>query len=238
MGCVAYALALVATAPAGLLDAELDSVSGGRLRLSGANGSLWSGAGRLEMRAKGSRVLAGQDLRWRFLPGRLLRAALAFEFDLGNGQNFVLAIAPGQVEVVGVQLNLPATALAALQPKLAPLQLTGEMLLRVERLVASPRGWTGNATLHWRHAGSALTRVSPLGDYELRFTGDGGAAQLKLTTVQGPLRLEGKGSVVQGGALAFVVGARIDPDFRAALEPLLRLIAVERGDGGFELKLS
>jgi len=238
IGLAAYAGALLATAPARLLDAGMNSASSGSLRLSEAQGSLWSGAGRLEMRTAGGRSLLGQGLRWRLLPGQLLQAKLAFEVQLERGARpFVLALSSGRFEVVGADFNLPAAALAAAQPKLAPLQLTGDVSLRIKQLAIAPEGWTGNATLQWRHAGSALTQVSPLGDYELQLAGEGAAARVSLVTLQGPLQLEGKGSLSQGGKLAFTAIGRIDPNFRALLEPLLRLIAVDRGDGSFEFQL-
>ena len=95
----------------------------------------------------------------------------------------------------------------------------------------------GGATLQWRGAGSALTPVAPLGDYELRLDGSGTAVRASLRTLVGPLRLEGSGSWTPGASPAFLGTARVAPEFRVQLEPLLRLIAVERGDGSFELQL-
>ena len=95
----------------------------------------------------------------------------------------------------------------------------------------------GNATLQWRGAGSAFTRVSPLGDYELRFEGEGAAVRASLRTLQGPLQLDGQGSWTSGGNPAFLGTARVPPQQRQQLAPLLRMIAVERGEGSFELQL-
>jgi len=44
-GLGVYAAALVALAPASLIDARLEQASGGRLRLAEAQGSLWAGSG-------------------------------------------------------------------------------------------------------------------------------------------------------------------------------------------------
>jgi len=238
LGLAAYAGALLVTAPAGLLDAGFNSASNGSLRLTEAQGGLWSGAGRLEMRAANGRALVNQGLRWRLLPGQLLQAKLAFELQLElSAQAFVLSLGSRGIEVVGADINLPAAALAAAQPKLMPLQLTGDVSLRIKQLAIASGDWTGAVTLQWRHAGSALTQVYPLGDYELQLAGEGSAAQVSLVTLHGPLQLDGKGSLSQGGKLAFTAFARIDPNFRTSLEPLLRLIAVERSDGSFELQL-
>lgn len=238
LGLIAYAGAMLLTAPAGLLDAGLNSASNGSLRLSEAQGGLWSGAGRLEMRAATGRALVGEGLRWRLLPGQLLQGKLAFELQLEHSARaFVLSLGSRRIEVAGADINLPAAALSAVQPKLVPLQLTGELSLRIKQLAIVSGGWTGAMTLQWRHAGSALTQVYPLGDYELELAGEGSAAQIKLLTLRGPLQLDGKGSLGQDGKLAFSAVARIEPNSRALLEPLMRLIAVERGDGSFELQL-
>jgi len=79
--------------------------------------------------------------------------------------------------------------------------------------------------------------VSPLGDYELRLEGEGPAGRATLHTLQGPLRLDGKGSWMHGDSPAFLAMARVPPQHQQQLAPLLRLIAVERGDGSFELQL-
>ncbi len=51
VGLAAYLLGLLVYAPATLVDAVLGRVSDGRLRLAEASGTLWSGAGLIEIRA-------------------------------------------------------------------------------------------------------------------------------------------------------------------------------------------
>ena len=236
--CAAYAVALLVLAPAGMLDLGLDGVSGGRLRLLEADGSLWSGAGRLEMRTAGGRALVAQGLRWYWLPTHLTQGRLAFELQLDYGERpFVLSLGVGQMDLTGLAVSLPAKVLGALQAKLSPLQLSGDVVLGVKEMAVTRAGWSGSATLHWRHAGSALTPVFPLGDYELHLLGEGAMTRIKLVTLQGPLQLDGAGSLIHEGKLAFSATARITAEFRSQLAPLMRLIAVERGDGSFEIQL-
>jgi general secretion pathway protein N len=96
----------------------------------------------------------------------------------------------------------------------------------------------GTATLQWRDAGSVITPISPLGDYELRLDGEGATVHANLRTIQGPLRLEGKGSWANGDHPVFLATARIPARHQQQLEPLLRLIAVEHGEGSIELQLN
>lgn len=235
----AYALGLAATAPATLFDAALRSASEGGLRLAEARGTLWSGTGRIEARDASRRGGVAKALAWRFVPQSLLRARAEFEIGTDeSSRRFLVAIAPSRIEIADADVILPAELLGLAVPKLAPLRLAGELTLRVARLSIADRGGVqGGATLQWRGAGSALTPVAPLGDYELRLEGSGTAVRASLRTLAGPLRLEGSGSWTPGANPAFLGTARVAPEYRMQLEPLLRLIAVERGDGSFELQL-
>jgi general secretion pathway protein N len=92
--------------------------------------------------------------------------------------------------------------------------------------------------LRWRGAGSALTRVAPLGDYEVRFKASGPAVQAVLSTLEGPVRLDGNASWSNGSAPTFLATATVPPQQQDQLAPLFRLIAIERGAGLFELSSS
>ena len=237
-GLGAYALGLIATAPATLIDARLERASEGRLRLAEARGTLWSGTGQIEIRDANRRSGIAKNIAWRVLPAYLLRGKLQYEVALDHAiKHFPVTISLSRIEVADADINLPAAALGLGVPKLVPLGLTGDILLHVARLASGRSAIQGNATLQWYAAGSAYTPVSPLGDYELRFEGDGSAVRASLRTLQGPLQLDGQGSWTSGRNLVFQGTARIPPQHQQQLAPLLRLIAIERGEGSFELQL-
>ena len=234
----AYALGLVVTAPASLIDSGLQQATEGRLRLTDTRGTLWSGTGQLEMRDRMQRTAVAKSIAWRMLPIYFLRGQLQVEVVLDQAaKQFPVTISLSRIEVADADINLPAAALSLGEPKLAPLGLTGDVLLHVTRLALGRNAIKGNATLQWRGAGSAFTRVSPLGDYELRFEGEGATVRASLRTLQGPLQLDGQGSWTRGGSPVFLGTARVPPQQRQQLDPLLRMIAVERGEGNFELQL-
>ncbi|MGH8768079.1 MAG: type II secretion system protein N [Burkholderiales bacterium] len=238
IGLGAYALALIATAPATLVDAGLQRASHGRLRLAEAQGTLWSGSGQIEIRDAGGRIGVAKSLAWRFLPESLLRGRLVCEVELDqSARRFPVTISLSRIEIANAEISLPATVLGLGVPKLAPLGLTGDVRLRVASLSIERKEMQGNATLQWRDAGSVLTPISPLGDYELRLDGEGATVHAYLRTIQGPLRLEGKGSWANGNHPVFLATARVPAQHQQQLAPLLRLIAVERGEGSFELVL-
>jgi general secretion pathway protein N len=238
LGLGAYALGLIVTAPASLIDAGLEQASGGSLRLAEAQGTLWSGTGQIELRDRMRRTGVAKSIAWQVLPAYLLRGQLRCEVGLDHAaKHFPVTISLAGIEVADADIDLPAAALGVGVPKLAPLGLTGDVLLHVARLAFGRSAVRGNATLQWRAAGSAFTRVSPLGDYELRLDGEGAALHATLRTLRGPLQLDGNGSWTTGGNPAFLGTARIAPEYLQQLAPLLRMIAVERGEGRFELQL-
>jgi general secretion pathway protein N len=238
IGAVVYALALVATAPATLIDANLQSASHGRLRLAEARGTLWRGSGRIEIRGADGRTGVGRNVAWRILPESLWHRRLVYDAGLGQAAGrFPVMLSFSRVELTNADASLPAAVLGLAVPRLAPLGLTGEVLIHVGRLSFAGGEMEGKATLRWRAAGSALTPLSPLGEYELSLDGGGAMLHASLSTLSGPLRLDGEGSWKQGDNVAFLATARVPPQHREQLAPLLRLIAVENGKGVFELQL-
>ena len=112
------------------------------------------------------------------------------------------------------------------------------MLVHVAQLSLASDEMEGHATLRWRAAGSALTPLSPLGEYEVRLDGADAKVHALLEHALGAAAARRQG-IVAGRATA----SRSSPRraFRrstsAQLAPLLRLIAVENGKGIFELQL-
>lgn len=239
LGLGAFAAALVAFAPATLIDARLERASEGRLRLAEARGSLWSGAGWIEIRDAQGRAGVAKRLAWRVLPGSLLRARLVAEVELDHAARpFPVTISLSRIEIADAGVSVPAAALGLGIPRIAPLRLTGDVLLDIPHLSVERGRMDGEATLKWRAAGSALTSISPLGDYEVRFKAVGPAVHAALRTLEGPLQLEGKGTWSDGAPPSYLVTARVPAQHREQLAPLLGLIAVERGAGWFELSSS
>ncbi len=237
-GIVAYILALIATAPATLADAGLQRVSDGRLRIAEARGTLWSGTGQLEIRDAGGHTGMAKRLAWRLQPDASLPARITYEVELDSPPRpFTVTAFWSQIGIEHADISLPALALGLGLAKLAPLELTGEMNLRISNLFIGRNTTRGSAVLQWRAAGSALSPVSPLGDYELRLEGQDSGARATLHTLEGPLQLDGQASWASGSKPVFQVTAHVPSQFQQRLAPFLRLIAVERGEGRFDLQL-
>jgi general secretion pathway protein N len=236
-GIIVYLAAIITTAPSTLIDAGLQRVTDERLRLAEAQGTLWSGNGQLEVHAKNGQSIARQ-LKWRILPVMLLRGRLTAEVMLGrDGGHFPVTLSRAGIELANVDLTLPAAAFGLGIPELAALGFTGELSIHVANLSLSRDSIHGSALLQWHAAGSTLTTVSPLGDYKIEFEADGERVQYFLSTIEGPLRLDGRGSWTHGSNHVFRGTAFVPDEYTQRLNPLLRLIAIERGEGRFELQL-
>lgn len=237
-GVGVYAIALIAMAPATLADLALRQATGERMRLAGARGTLWSGSGQVEVRDAMGRTALSKPLAWRLRPSHALHGELASELVLQPGSPPAWLIATwAKLELADAELSVPGAALALASPTLAALEPMGNVRLIVPSLSLERGATRGNATLRWLSAGSARAPVFPLGDYEVRIEAKGAAAAGTLTTLRGPLQLRGEGSWSNGRAPVIAAVAEVPGELREQLAPFLRLIAVERGDGSFELQL-
>ena len=238
IGLGIYAGALVVQAPATLVDAGLQRASSGRLRLAQAQGTIWAGAGLIEIRDAGSRNAIAENIAWRVMPESMWRGRLVCEIGLERtARHFPLSASLSKIEIADAEIDLPAEALAFAEPRLKPLRLSGDVLLHAANLSIGRDGMLGNATLQWRSAGSAFSPVSPIGSYELRLDGQGNTVHATLSTLQGPLQLDGSGSWTTGRNPEFQATVRVPPQYQEQFAPLLRLISVQREEGRFELQL-
>jgi general secretion pathway protein N len=238
LGVAAYAGALVAMAPATLIDWALARESASRVRLTTAEGTVWSGSGFVEIRDAKQRARAAKRVAWRVAPTALLRGALAIEATTSDSRTPISITATfSRVEIANAELSLPAGVLGLAAPKLEPLELTGNLSLQIARLTLADGDVHGNARAQWRAAGSSLTKLSPLGSYELEFMPEGAGLRATLRTLDGPLALEGAGSWTKQKGPAFRATAEVASSHREALAPVLRLVAIERGPGRFDLEL-
>lgn len=233
----AYVLFLLVLAPASLLDAGLQHATDGRLRLAQAQGTLWSGTGVLEIRSATGRDGVGKNLAWVLQPRSLPRGRLEFAVNLDHrAPPFPLHLSAGGIELSNMDFTLPASTLGIAVPRIAPIGLRGDLAVHVTKFSSLDDSLSAHAVVTWKDASSALTSVAPLGTYQLLIDGNDGLLAAVLQTNSGPLQLQGTGSWRGSGPLMLSATARVDAQHRAQLAPLLRLIAIERGNGDFDLQ--
>lgn len=235
----AYIAFLLALAPASLLDDPLRDVTDGRLRLTQAQGTLWSGNGQLEFRHRNGQRAAGMDLSWALQPRALWRGRLDYAVAIDHAaKRFPVRLSPRGLELSDVDLTLPASVLGVAAPRLAALGLKGDVIVHIAKFARRGDAIAADAMVTWKDASSAVTAIAPLGTYELRVNSVGAVLQASLRTRGGPLHLDGSGSWRGGASPALAATARVDPRYHAQLAPLLRLVAVERGNGDFALQFN
>lgn len=234
----AYLLGLIATLPATFLDTRLQRISNGTLRISEAQGTLWSGTGQFEIRDENQRAGVAKRVEWRLLPNSILHGNLQYEITVDRlAKSLHLTMLWSQINLSQIDLNLPASALGIVIPQVAALGLSGNLNVQSEKLIFEGHKLQGEAKVQWHTAGSKLTQIAPLGDYELQFKGDRYTIFASLHTLNGPLQLDGKGTWENGSNPVFHATARISPQHQQQLAPLLRLIAIERSESHFEIQL-
>lgn len=215
--------------PAHWLLGPIDKATGGRLRVLHSSGTLWKGQAQLGV-SDGGRVYALPDpLQWRWVFAESdVRLGLQFShvrmdspLNLGWGAQG-LGVGSGN-------LRLPAAWLMAVGAPFNTLKPEG--VLNVTWGAVTLSNPELNIQVVWKDAQSALSPIRPLGEYQVQVRGNPQRnLSLSLSTVSGPLQLQGQGDMTGGNRLNFTGEAWTDDTHRAALTGLLSQMGRLRGD--------
>jgi general secretion pathway protein N len=234
---------LIVFAPAAWLASAVASGTGQRLLLSDARGTVWSGSaiavltggpgsrdasslpGRLEwtLRLKG----LGMELRARH--ACCLNDTVSVHIKPGLGRMSV-ALAP-KPDWIG---QWPGAFLGGLGTPWNTLQLGGSLRLMSSglKLDLVQGRWIvdGQAEIDMLQASSRVSTLEPLGSYRFSLMGSAGApSQLRLSTLEGALQLNGEGAAGPNG-VRFRGEARAATEAdEAALNNLLNIIGRRNG---------
>ncbi|MDR0481417.1 MAG: type II secretion system protein N [Gallionellaceae bacterium] len=219
-----YLAVLIAFAPASLLDAALRKASHDRFALANASGTVWSGQALLSLRQHNGKWAPLQSMQWSISALSLftgqIRAQLLPEGLPPAAATELVATRSG-VELHHAQFQLSAQALNQISTTLEPIGFHGQLVIRSDHFALTPSGAAGTATVEWLQAGSALSRIAPLGNYKLTLTGAGAGVNVSLATTSGVLLLDGQGSWKMPDGLNLLVNARAAPGSEESLNELL-----------------
>jgi general secretion pathway protein N len=234
------ATALV-VAPAQWMASAVAQLTGSRIVLADARGSLWNG--------RASVVLApGLDggtppmslpetLSWTLSPWRLLAGTVDLTFSHPSALAQPLRLRADlsrRIELSGATLRLPAAVLVGLGAPFNTIRPGGLISLTWQRLEFHDGRMQGDLIGEWQFASTELSRVAPFGHYRLSATGGYPGTRLALSTVAGPLEMTGDGTIDDRGSLRFSGRARASPDVdastRAQLAGLITLLGRREGD--------
>ena len=242
---------LLVHAPASWLAHAVAQATDQRVLLADAGGSVWSGNAILVLTGgSGSRDASALPGRLRWTLGLARENRLKLELRLRHAccidDQLRLRLEPGigrwRVSLPAGRMAVghwPASWLSGLGTPFNSLQLGGWMNVASDGFaVESVQGrWrvSGHAEIDLNGVSSRLSPLDTLGSYRLVLGAGsaGGApgadgAELRLATLQGPLRLSGSGQWV-GGRLRFRGEARADAGSEAMLNNLLNIIGRRQG---------
>jgi general secretion pathway protein N len=202
-GITIYLATLVATIPAPWVGRALDQVSAHRLRLREPAGSLWSGSGRLYASQRSGRLIELGVLRWRTSWAGILGARLAVELALDDAAKAArVQLSPSSAAIRGLDLMMPARVMAGFAPSLEPFGPEGSLRLRSDDMRFEGDSIFGLAELEWRDVRLARVPGLDLGSHLVRLRGNGGKVDIELATIEGPLRLSGRGTWTRDAGLS------------------------------------
>jgi general secretion pathway protein N len=233
VGVPAYLVSMVLTTPATFIGARAASAAGGQLRVSDAEGNLWSGSLRATLDAPGG-PFALDHVTWRFLPGEVLRGRIGFDVSVDSREaqgSAQLLRGISQWEARGANARVDARALPVFYPIVAAWRPEGSVNVSADGVRWNEGDVQGSLNLEWRDASVALSDVKPLGTYRLAAQGVGESVKLALTTIAGTLKMSGQGEVKLPRGATFSGEARGEGPSSAALNPLLDLMGPRRADG-------
>jgi general secretion pathway protein N len=219
---------LGAMLPAAWIVPQFAKATAGHVNLVDPAGSLWKGSATLMLAAgsdgSGATLLPGR-IEWKTAFWPLFTGHVHMQMrqtDAMPDDVFVDASRMGSTLSPGT-IAVPASLLAGLGAPFNTLQMEGNVRLTWTEWRVLGNSTFGQVTVALGDMASRVSRVKPLGSYNVVFQAEGQSGTIDLTTLRGPLLLTGKGSV-SAGSTVFNGTATSAPDQRDNLAGLLNLL--------------
>ncbi len=227
-GVLLYLVFLAVTAPVDVLLWAFP----GKLVAEGAKGTLWQGeVRRIVITPGGGQGISVGPASWQIHPVRLLLGefSVGIRLDGSVHGNAELSLGVRGAAMRELDVSLPVTWLATLQPGIEMWQPGGTLTLRSRDFALQSGSYSGKGEIVWEQAVLGMSQVRPLGDYLAEITGAGKRLQFQIHTRSGPLELLGSGAWGPQG-LEFAGSARAR-EKEADLRSLLGLVGKLQPDG-------
>lgn len=238
-GLVGVLAALVGFAPATLADWGLRQATAGRVGIAESSGTVWKGNGRLVLIDVNDRSTDRRTIAGVAIPGRVNWQISLLPLFLGivdaniqlDGMAKPVRLSGGlnEMRISAGELSLPAVDLGRLGSPWNTIKPAGALAVRWGGLTLQRGSFDGRASIELREMASALTPVNPLGSYRIGVVGQGNSAKLDITTINGPLLLEGDGTWNSRQGVRFSALASAEERERVRLQTLLGLIGRRQG---------
>lgn len=222
------AAVLLALFPAAWITPQFSKATAGHVNLVNPAGSLWHGSASL-MLAAGSDMSAAT-----LLPGRIEWHTSFWPLFVGRVHMTMLQseAMPTPITVDATRrgatlsqgaLAVPASLLTGLGAPFNTLDLEGNVQLAWSEWRSFEREAFGQLTVTLLDASSRVSLVKPLGSYRVAIQAEGDRSTVDLSTIKGPLMLNGHGTVSAGSTM-FNGTASAAPEARDNLAGLLNLL--------------
>lgn len=202
-GVIVFLATLAVTAPAPWVARAVERASAQKLQLRAPAGSLWTGSGRLFATPRARPSIELGELRWKTAWPALLTGRLAADVSLGeNAKPARVELSLASAAIRGLDVVLPASVLASFVPGLESLGPGGTLRIRSDSQRIDAASVLGQAEIEWRRVRLARAPGLDLGSHVARLRGAGEKVDIELSTLEGPLRLSGSGSLTLQGAFS------------------------------------
>lgn len=228
-----YGIVLLVTAPATLLGAWIGDRTHNVVRLAGAHGTIWRGSAVPVFYAYGARPVSLGRISWKISLFPLVHGIIELQVNSLSPQADTAEIDIGakKIELRHTALELPAALLEEIHPLLKAVRPQGNLQFSSDHLVVAGRTVQGTAAVKWLSAGSSFSAINPFGSYLVALDGMGSKIAIRLTTIAGPLLLDGHGNWSFDRGLAFQARAKAAPGSQEALAELLHHLGPEGEPG-------
>jgi general secretion pathway protein N len=233
---------LLATLPAAWITPQFSKATQGHVNLVEPDGSLWQGSAVLMLAAgtdgSGATLLPGR-IEWRTSFWPLFTGRVRMQMRQTDAMPDAVQVdvtRRGAVMTAG-QIAVPASLLVGLGAPFNTLNLQGDVRLSWTDWRSFGRDAFGQLAVRLNDMSSSVSRVKPLGSYRVVIQAQGAAATIDLSTLKGPLMLNGHGTV-SAGATSFQGTAAAAPEALDNLAGLLNLLGAPTGQGTVALNFA
>jgi general secretion pathway protein N len=242
IGAVLFLLFFLSALPAWIIPWALKNIQLNQIVINNPSGSFWNGKaiGHIEipLAASPSYKLALDTITWSWRPTRLFTGELAWDVTLQNPtakSNGAIGLGIGGIHISKAHAETNAQIITDIYPAAALLKPQGKLQLSTDSFSLSKNKFSGKAQLEWRNAEVVMSPVKPLGEYRALINATGDAGEVQLTTLSGPLKLNGKGNWSVKDGPRFSGTAQAEPAQAANIDPLLQLMGKPAVNGVYPL---
>jgi general secretion pathway protein N len=224
---------LLALLPAAWITPQFAKVTRGHVNLVDPAGSLWNGSATLMLAAGddpgGATLLPGR-IEWRTAFWPLFTGRVRMQMRQTDAMPDAVSVDASMrgATLTGGGIAVPASLLAGLGAPFNTLGLQGDVRLAWTDWRTIGKEAFGRLTVTLNDMSSRVSLVKPLGSYRVLFQAEGASSTVDLSTLKGPLMLNGHGVVQQTGT-SFQGTASAAPDQRDNLAGLLNLLGRRTG---------